>query len=52
MNRRVVINSVIGGAFGMSLAAAGHYWYTPEFWILFGLLVAAIINTGIPSRHE
>lgn len=52
MNRRVVMNSVIGGAFGMACAIVGFPWNTWQFWLLFGLFIAAVINSLIESPNE
>lgn len=37
---RVILGSVIGGAFGLFLATQGFSFLTWQFWVAFGFLLA------------
>jgi hypothetical protein len=51
MNRHVVVNTVLGCIFGAALAVVGFAWYTWQYWLLFAIFVAAIVNSLIPTRR-
>jgi hypothetical protein len=50
MNRRVLLNTILGGVFGIALAAVGFPWHTWQFWLLFGVYLATTVNSLIQPR--
>jgi len=51
MNRRIVMNGVLGGLFGLALAIVGFKFTTWQYWLLYAIFLAAIINSLIEPRH-